>query len=198
MSLLLHFDCDTVEAGIDEAGRGCLAGPVVAAAVILPPDYLDPGLNDSKKLSAAKRKILRENIIASAIAWNVGIISADRIDEINILNATFEAMHEAANGLQVKPQSLLIDGNRFKPFQDIPHQCITGGDAKYAAIAAASILAKTIRDDIMEMLHQQYPSYGWNTNKGYGTKAHVQAIFASGRTPFHRKSFQVPAQLKLF
>jgi ribonuclease HII len=198
MALHLSYDSGILEAGVDEAGRGCLAGPVVAAAVILPHDYKDPGLNDSKKLSATQRNQLRASILESAIAWNAGIISAGRIDEINILNATFEAMHEALQGLSLQPELLLIDGNRFKPFANITHHCITGGDGKYASIAAASILAKTLRDEIMQHLHMQYPQYGWNTNKGYGTKAHVQAIHALGRTPFHRKSFQVPAQLKLF
>jgi ribonuclease HII len=198
-TLELHFGDQLPEAGIDEAGRGCLAGPVVAAAVILPTDFSHPMLTDSKKLSAKQREQLRPVVEAEALAWAVGIIGAPRIDEINILNATYEAMHEAVACLEDKPAFLVIDGNRFRPFPDIPHACAIKGDGRFLHIAAASILAKTYRDDIMLMLHEQYPHYGWNTNMGYPTKAHKAAIAAHGPTPYHRRSFNwEDRQLKLF
>lgn len=187
-----------LEAGVDEAGRGCLAGPVVAAAVILPEGFSDEELNDSKKIPEALRYELRERILDKALAWNVGIISAQRIDAINILNATYEAMHQALDCLSMKPALILVDGNRFKPWNNTEHICVIKGDSKYASIAAASILAKTFRDDIMQILHEQDSQYKWNTNKGYGTKAHVKAIFEYGQSRHHRRSFKTPAQLSLF
>jgi len=198
MALFKNLHKDISEAGVDEAGRGCLAGPVVAAAVILPPDFFHPLLNDSKKLNEKVRYQLREVILKEAITWNVGIISSGRIDEINILRASFEAMHEAIEGLSSTPQHLLIDGNRFVPWKLVPHTCVIGGDGLYTSIAAASVLAKTIRDDLMNELHLLDSRYGWNTNKGYGTVKHVEAIHAFGMNDFHRKSFKVPAQLRLF
>jgi ribonuclease HII len=188
-----------LEAGCDEAGRGCLAGPVVAAAVILPEKISISELNDSKKLSEKQRNKLRPVIEEKALAWAVGIISPEKIDEINILNASFLAMHEAIKKLSVKPQFLIIDGNRFNPFQGIPHACIVKGDAKFKAIAAASILAKTWRDEIMEKLHDDFPQYGWNENKGYPTVFHRNAIRETGSCIHHRKSFTLlPSQLELF
>ena len=188
-----------IEAGCDEAGRGCLAGAVYAAAVILPPNYQHPLLNDSKQLSEKQRYALRTEIERDAIAWAVGIVSPQEIDSINILNASFLAMHRAIEQLGTTPQHLLIDGNRFKPYKDIPHTCVVKGDGKYMAIAAASILAKTYRDDYMMQLHKQHPQYDWNSNKGYPTQAHRQAIELYGTTPHHRMSFRlVDPQLKLF
>ena len=188
-----------IEAGCDEAGRGCLAGAVYAAAVILPPNYQHPLLNDSKQLSEKQRYALRTEIERDAIAWAVGIVSPQEIDSINILNASFLAMHRAIEQLGTTPQHLLIDGNRFKPYKDIPHTCVVKGDGKYMAIAAASILAKTYRDDYMMQLHKQHPQYDWNCNKGYPTQAHRQAIELYGTTPHHRMSFRlVDPQLKLF
>ena len=188
-----------IEAGCDEAGRGCLAGAVYAAAVILPPNYQHPLLNDSKQLSEKQRYALRTEIERDAIAWAVGIVSPQEIDSINILNASFLAMHRAIEQLGTTPQHLLIDGNRFKPYKDIPHTCVVKGDGKYMAIAAASILAKTYRDDYMMQLHKQHPQYDWNSNKGYPTQAHRQAIEQYGTTPHHRMSFRlVDPQLKLF
>ena len=188
-----------IEAGCDEAGRGCLAGAVYAAAVILPPNYQHPLLNDSKQLSEKQRYALRTEIERDAIAWAVGIVSPQEIDSINILNASFLAMHRAIEQLGTTPQHLLIDGNRFKPYKDIPHTCVVKGDGKYMAIAAASILAKTYRDDYMMQLHKQHPQYDWNSNKGYPTQAHRQAIELHGTTPHHRMSFRlVDPQLKLF
>ncbi|MEM6347839.1 MAG: ribonuclease HII [Bacteroidota bacterium] len=198
MSLLSNYGTNGPEAGVDEAGRGCLAGPVVAAAVILPADFQHPELNDSKKLSLPQRLSLREMILASAIAWNLGIISAPRIDQVNILNATYEAMHEAIAGLSTQPDFLLIDGNRFRPFPQIEHACIIKGDSKYLSIAAASILAKTYRDEIMGYLDEEYPAYGWKQNKGYPTKAHREVLQAKGPTPYHRQSFGPVKQLSLF
>lgn len=187
------------EAGCDEAGRGCLAGPVVAAAVILPDKISIPELDDSKKLSEKQRNKLRPIIEEKALAWAVGIISPEKIDEINILNASFLAMHEAIKKLAITPQFLIIDGNRFNPFRDIPHACIVKGDAKFKAIAAASILAKTRRDEIMEKLHNEFPQYGWNENKGYPTVFHRNAIRETGSCIHHRKSFTLlPSQLELF
>jgi ribonuclease HII len=198
MPLPERMRAGVLEAGVDEAGRGCLAGPVVAAAVILPEGFSDNQLNDSKKIPEALRYKLRDRILDQALAWNIGIISAPRIDRINILNATFEAMHQALDKLAIKPEFILVDGNRFKPWNETEHLCIVKGDSKFASIAAASILAKTVRDDIMQLLHQEFPSYHWNTNKGYGTQAHVEAIFEFGQTRYHRKSFKTPAQLDLF
>ncbi|MEO0896225.1 MAG: ribonuclease HII [Bacteroidota bacterium] len=189
MSLPIQLIEDTLEAGIDEAGRGCLSGPVVAAAVILPPDFGHPLLTDSKKLSHNQRMSLRPIIEEHAIAWAVGQKSPQRIDEINILQANFEAMHEALDKLSTRPEHIVIDGNAFKPYKDIPYQCVVKGDAKYANIAAASVLAKTYRDEIMVELDKIFPGYGWANNKGYPTVAHKKAIAQLGATPHHRKSF---------
>lgn len=178
-----------IEAGCDEAGRGCLAGSVYAAAVILPPDYENPRLNDSKQLTAKRRYALREEIERDALAWAIGVMTPEEIDEINILNASILAMHRAVDGLKVKPGFLIIDGNRFKPYPNVPHQTIVKGDAKYLSIAAASILAKTYRDDYMLELHKEFPFYGWDRNAGYPTKAHRAGILAHGITPYHRRSF---------
>jgi len=188
-----------IEAGCDEAGRGCLAGPVVAAAVILPRDYSHPLLNDSKKVSAAMRNKLRKDIEQDAIAWSVAEVSNVEIDEINILKASFLAMHRAISNLKVDPEMLLIDGNRFTPYQETPHVCIIKGDGKYLSIAAASIIAKTHRDQLMEEMAVQYPHYGWETNRGYPTIQHRAYIKGHGITPYHRKSFRLlPEQLELF
>lgn len=187
-----------VEAGCDEAGRGCLAGPVVAAAVILPKRCRIAGLNDSKKLSEAARDRLRPLVEEAALSWGVGIVSHEEIDEINILNASFLAMHRAVEQLTVEPEQLLIDGNRFNPYPGIGHQCIIKGDSKYLNIAAASILAKTHRDEIMSQLDVEFPAYGWISNKGYPTKAHRNAIMEIGESPWHRKSFRLlPGQLEI-
>lgn len=179
-----------LEAGCDEAGRGCLAGPVVAAAVILPDGYVLPGLTDSKKLSEKRRGELREIIMRDAVAWAVAECSPEEIDEINILNASIEAMHRALRKLGVRPGEISVDGNRFKPFEDIPHQTVVKGDATYANIAAASILAKTTRDALMDSLADLYPNYGWKSNKGYPTEEHRVAIARYGITPHHRKTFR--------
>lgn len=187
-----------VEAGCDEAGRGCLAGPVVAAAVILNPDKDYPMLDDSKKLSEKQRKLLRDIILNEALTYGIGIVTNTEIDEINILNASFLAMHRAIEQLSIKPELLLIDGNRFNPYKDIEHQCIVGGDAKYQSIAAASILAKTTRDAMMEEYDLQYPVYNWKKNKGYPTMEHKNAIAEHGTTPLHRMTFNMAIQLKLF
>ena len=176
-------------AGVDEAGRGPLAGPVFAAAVILPENFEHPWLNDSKKTTEKQRNELRKIIEEQAIAWAVAMVDNKEIDKINILQATYKAMHLAIEQLNPQPDFLLIDGNRFKPYKEIPYETVVGGDGKYASIAAASILAKTHRDQYMLELHQQYPQYSWNTNKGYGTKAHRQAIIEHGLSPYHRKSF---------
>ncbi len=189
-----HF----IEAGCDEAGRGCLAGPVYAAAVILPDDFKDDSLNDSKKLSEKKRYILRDIIQSKALAFSVTSVSNNEIDEINILNASILAMHKAIASLIPVPQLLLIDGNRFKTYPGIPYRCIVKGDAIFRSIAAASILAKTYRDDHMVKLHQIYPQYGWDKNKGYPTKMHKDAIRKYGITGLHRKSFKLNDQLKLY
>jgi len=191
MGLKAFFRKDTVEAGCDEAGRGCLAGPVVAAAVILPPRFRHPLLNDSKQLTEEERCKLRPIIEKKAIAYGVALVPHDEIDRINILNASFKAMHQAIDLLSVRPELLLIDGNRFTPYLGIPHQCIIQGDALYASIAAASILAKTYRDDFMKALHFSYPQYGWDQNKGYGTLAHRLSIRDHGFSPYHRMSFKV-------
>lgn len=193
-----YFDKILIEAGCDEAGRGCLAGPVHAAAVILPKKFKNKLLNDSKQLSDKQRKILRPIIEEEAISWAVGIVSVEEIDEINILNASFLAMHRALDQLKVVPESLLIDGNRFKKYKNIPHNCIIEGDGKYLSIAAASILAKTYRDDHMDFLHEQFPHYGWSHNRAYATLCHREAIEKHGITEHHRKSFrQLPDQLLL-
>ena len=196
--LLPYLEAGRVEAGCDEAGRGCLAGPVFAAAVILPPDFQNAELNDSKQLSERKRYQLRPLIEAAALAWAVGSVSPEEIDRINILRASFLAMHRAIAQLKVTPQHLLIDGNRFTPYPSIPHTTIVKGDGKYLSIAAASILAKTYRDDYMNRLALSYPAYQWEQNKGYPTKAHRQAIASLGITPHHRKTFTLlPSQLTL-
>ncbi|RUT73357.1 ribonuclease HII [Ancylomarina longa] len=199
MSLLeSYLQADRIEAGCDEAGRGCLAGSVFAAAVILPPDFTNEILNDSKKLSEKNRYALREVIEKEALSWAVGIVTAAEIDQINILNASFLAMHRAIQQLKITPQHLLIDGNRFKAYPTIDHTCIIKGDGKMASIAAASVLAKTYRDDYMLKLHQKYPNYGWDTNKGYPTKKHRMAIRKYGITDLHRKTFGLlPDQLEL-
>lgn len=186
-----------IEAGCDEAGRGCLAGPVFAAAVILPPDFKNELLNDSKKLSDKKRYELRPVIEEQALAWAVGVVTHTEIDKINILNASFEAMHRAIHQLKMKPEHLIIDGNRFNPYEGIPHKCIVKGDGKYLSIAAASVLAKTYRDDFMDKIHEEFPYYLWIKNKGYPTKAHREAIIEHGLSPYHRKSFNTSIQLKL-
>lgn len=188
-----------IEAGCDEAGRGCLAGPVFAAAVILPDKFYHRLLNDSKQVAEENRYKLRKVIEKKAIAFAVGIVDNNEIDSINILNASFKAMHLALEKLQQEPQLLLIDGNRFNRYKELRHQCIIEGDAKYSAIAAASILAKTYRDDYMRQLHEQFPHYGWYTNKGYATKEHCKAIEQFGLCKYHRKSFDIKAaQLELF
>ena len=180
-----------IEAGCDEVGRGCLAGSVYAAAVILPPDYQNPDLNDSKKLTDKKRKALREQIERDAVAWAVGIVTPDEIDKINILNASILAMHRALDQLKVRPEAVIVDGNRFKPYQNLPYTTIVKGDGKYLAIAAASILAKTYRDDYMDALAEEYPQYDWKSNKGYPTKKHRAAIKQFGVTPYHRMSYNL-------
>ena len=180
-----------IEAGCDEAGRGCLAGSVYAAAVILPPDYQNPDLNDSKKLTGKKRKALREQIERDAVAWAVGVVTPDEIDKINILNASILAMHRALDQLKVRPEAVIVDGNRFKPYQNLPYTTIVKGDGKYLAIAAASILAKTYRDDYMDALAEEYPQYDWKSNKGYPTKKHRAAIKQFGVTPYHRMSYNL-------
>lgn len=186
-----HYYENLIEAGCDEAGRGCLAGSVYAAAVILPPDYQNELLNDSKKLTAKKRYALREEIERDAIAWAVGIVTPEEIDKINILNASFLAMHRALDQLKVRPEAVIVDGNRFKPYQDLPSTTIVKGDGKYLSIAAASILAKTYRDDYMLSLAEEYPQYDWQSNMGYPTKKHRQAIREHGITPYHRKSYNL-------
>lgn len=197
--LLSHYQKDLIEAGCDEAGRGCLAGPVFAAAVIFPKDYFNPILNDSKKLSEKKRMALRPIIEQDALAFAVMSLGPEEIDRVNIHNASYMAMHLALDSLKIKPELLLIDGNKFIPYPDIPHHCIIKGDGKYLSIAAASILAKTYRDDYMVDLAKDYPAYDWATNKGYPTIKHRNAVLDLGSTPHHRKTFQVrPPQLKLF
>jgi ribonuclease HII len=186
-----YFQTELPEAGCDEAGRGCLAGPVFAAAVILPTDFYHPLLNDSKKLSAKDRELLRPIIEKEAIAWAVAALCNQEIDRINILKASFQSMHLAIEKLSTKPGLLLIDGNRFTPYPFIPHQCIVQGDGKYASIAAASILAKTYRDDYMHSLHAELPQYNWAKNKGYATKDHQQALNLHGPSAYHRTSFRL-------
>lgn len=197
--LLPNFSGNKLEAGCDEAGRGCLAGPVFAASVILPPDFRHSLLNDSKQLSEKKRYELRDVIIKEAISYSVAYTSAEEIDKINILQASILAMHRAIDTLNTVPEFLIIDGNRFKPYKKIKHQCIIKGDGKYLNIAAASILAKTFRDDFMLEQHQLYPQYNWQKNKGYPTNDHRKAIELYGLSPLHRKSFrQLSNQLELF
>ena len=186
-----HYYENLVEAGCDEAGRGCLAGSVYAAAVILPSDYENDLLNDSKKLTAKKRYALREVIQRDALAWAVGIVTPEEIDKINILNASFLAMHRALDQLSLRPEAVIVDGNRFKPYQDLPFTTIVKGDGKYLSIAAASVLAKTYRDDYMLSLAKEYPQYDWQSNMGYPTKKHRQAIRDHGITPYHRKSYNL-------
>jgi ribonuclease HII len=189
--LLSHYYEGLVEAGCDEAGRGCLAGAVFAAAVILPPDYQNALLNDSKQLTERRRYELRTQIERDAVAWAVGVVEPQEIDRINILNASILAMHRALDQLQVRPQAVIVDGNRFKPYRDLPHTTIVKGDGKYLAIAAASILAKTYRDDYMQRLAEEYPQYDWKGNKGYPTKKHREAIRQYGTTPYHRMSYNL-------
>ena len=196
-----YFHKSLIEAGCDEAGRGCLAGPVVAAAVILPKGFGNKLMNDSKQLTHNQRLELRNIILKKAIAYGVAFVDHEEIDRINILNASFKAMHLAVDQLTVRPEMLLIDGNRFKKYQDIPHECVIQGDGIYLSIAAASILAKTYRDEYMDKLHHDFPHYGWERNKGYATKLHRDAIVEHGPCSFHRRSFTlVPkaAQLELF
>jgi len=196
--LLPYYQNQLIEAGCDEAGRGCLAGPVFAAAVILPQHFEHPLLNDSKQIKEKDRFKLRQEIESQAIAWAVGMVTHQEIDQINILNASFLAMHRAIEKLQTQPQFLIIDGNRFNPYPTIKHQCIVKGDSKYYAIAAASILAKTYRDDFMEQIDQEYPAYQWKKNKGYPTIAHRNTVLEIGLSPYHRKTFKVTQpQLKL-
>lgn len=188
--LLPYFQKGIIEAGCDEAGRGCLAGPVFAAAVILPEGFSNELLNDSKQLSETDREALRPVIEKKALAWHVAMCTHEEIDEINILKASFKAMHTAIDHLKTRPELLLIDGNRFPAYLGIPHQCVVKGDGKYMSIAAASILAKTHRDEYMMQLHEQHPQYGWNKNKGYGTIAHRKQLTEHGSSPYHRKTFK--------
>jgi ribonuclease HII len=189
--LLSFYKENLIEAGCDEAGRGCLAGPVVAAAVILPNDYKHPLLNDSKKLTEKQRYKLRKEIEKSALAYAVGIVDNQAIDEINILKASIKAMHLALEQLKIAPEHIIVDGNRFIKYKNIPHQCIVKGDSKYFSIAAASVLAKTYRDDLMNELHNQFPHYNWQKNKGYPTIEHRNAIREFGTTPYHRMTFRL-------
>jgi len=195
--LLNNYYDNTIEAGCDEAGRGCLAGPVFAAAVILPTDFRNEILNDSKQLSEKRRIHLREVIEKEAVAWAVAKVDAPEIDEINILNASFLAMHRAIEQLTILPEHLLIDGNRFRKYKNIPHHCIVKGDGKYLSIAAASVLAKTYRDDFMKRIHEEFPNYYWDKNKGYPTLKHKLAIQQYGFTDYHRKTFNANIQTKL-
>ena len=193
--LKTYFSKGLVEAGCDEAGRGCLAGPVFAAAVILPEDFYHPLLNDSKQVAETDREKLRPVIERQAVSWAVAMVGHLEIDKINILKSSFKAMHLAIDQLRVRPELLLIDGHLFSPYFGIAHQCIVQGDAKFASIAAASILAKTHRDDYMQLLHNEYPCYGWNENKGYGTKKHREQIKKNGLSPYHRKTFGICRQI---
>ena len=195
--LASHYYKGLIEAGCDEAGRGCLAGSVYAAAVIFPDDYSNEQLNDSKQLTEKKRYQLREIIERDAIAWSVGIVTAKEIDKINILNSSILAMHRALDGLKVRPQAVIVDGNKFKPYNSLPHKTIVKGDGKYLSIAAASILAKTYRDDYMNALAEEYPMYDWKSNKGYPTKKHRQAIKDYGISPYHRKSYNLISEGEL-
>lgn len=197
--LKTHFSTDKIEAGCDEAGRGCLAGPVVAAAVILPRDFKSEAMNDSKQLSKKVRDQLRLEVEEKAIAWAVSFVDHEEIDEINILNASYRAMQRSVDQLTIQPELLLIDGNRYKPHNDIPFECIIKGDGKYYSIAAASILAKTYRDEFMEKIALEFPHYQWEKNKGYPTVAHREGIKMHGLSVYHRKSFrQLPNQLEIF
>lgn len=191
---------NVVEAGTDEAGRGCLAGSVYAAAVVLPPDYENERLNDSKQLTARQRYRLREEVERDALAWAVGVVTPAEIDKINILNASILAMHRALDGLRLRPEHIIVDGNRFRPYGDTPYCTVVKGDGKYLSIAAASILAKTYRDDYMARLHEEFPQYGWDHNAGYPTREHREAIRRYGVTPYHRRSFNLlgDGQLELF
>jgi len=197
-NLLAYFELGQIEGGCDEAGRGCLSGPVVAAAVILNPEKPIIGLNDSKKITEKNRLLLRDQILTNSLAYAIGIVSHEEIDEINILNASLLAMHRAVDQLTIKPAFLLIDGNRFKAYADIPHACIIKGDGKYQSIAAASILAKTKRDEIMDSLHELYPEYNWKQNKGYPTIEHRLAIEKHGPSPHHRMTFRLLADKRQF
>jgi len=191
--LLPHFYKDLVEAGCDEAGRGCLAGSVFAAAVILPRDYDNPELNDSKRLAEHKRYALRERIMVDAVAWAVGIVTPEEIDRMNILRASILAMHRALDQLRVRPEAVIVDGNRFTPYANLPYTTIVKGDGKYQSIAAASILAKTFRDDYMNTIAREYPFYGWESNKGYPTRDHREGIKRHGVSPYHRLSYRLSA-----
>lgn len=195
-----HYMDNVVEAGCDEAGRGCLAGSVYAAAVVFPENYANDAINDSKQLSDHRRKELRRIIERDALAWAVGIVTPEEIDHINILNASILAMHRALDALSLRPQHIIVDGNRFRRYHDIPHQTVVKGDSKFLSIAAASILAKTYRDDYMDKLHEEYPVYDWISNKGYPTRRHRDALRQYGITPYHRRSFNLipPIQLDLF
>ena len=186
-----HYYEGLVEAGCDEAGRGCLAGSVYAAAVVLPPGFDSPLLNDSKQLTEKRRYELREMIVREAVAWAVGIVTPEEIDRMNILRASILAMHRALDGLKVRPEAVIVDGNRFTPYRDLPYTTIVKGDGKYQSIAAASILAKTFRDDYMNALAREHPQYGWDGNKGYPTKTHREAIRQYGTTPYHRMSYNL-------
>lgn len=199
MMLLPHYYEGLIEAGLDEAGRGCLAGSVYAAAVILPPDYSHPLLNDSKQLTASQRYALREDIERDALSWALGIVTAQEIDRLNILRASILAMHRAVDSLTLRPQALIVDGNRFTPYHDLPYTTIVKGDGKYLSIAAASVLAKTYRDDYMRQLHASFPHYGWDHNAGYPTKEHREGIARYGPSPHHRMSFTLlpPKQMEL-
>lgn len=189
--LAKHYYINKVEAGCDEAGRGCLAGSVFAAAVILPPDYENAELNDSKQLSEKRRYALREQVERDAVAWAVGIVTPEEIDRINILNASILAMHRALDQLSVRPEAIIVDGNRFKPYGQLPHTCIVKGDGKYLSIAAASILAKTYRDDYMKQLAGEYSMYDWQSNKGYPTAKHREALRQYGPSPYHRMTYNL-------
>ena len=197
MELSSFYKEGLVEAGCDEAGRGCLAGPVFGAAVILPSDYKNSSLNDSKKLTAKVRYQLRQEIERDAIAWAVGVVDHKTIDKINILRASFLSMHRALEQLNPQPNYIIIDGNRFQPYQNIPFTCIIKGDGKYLSIAAASILAKTYRDDFMQEIHHEYQMYGWDENKGYPTEFHRKAVYQYGVSPYHRLTFNHAQQFEL-
>ena len=195
--LINNYHTGLIEAGCDEAGRGCLAGAVFAAAVILPPNYVNADLNDSKQLSEKRRYVLRDTIERDAVAWAVGVVTPEEIDEINILNASILAMHRALDQLTIRPEAVVVDGNRFKPYGSLPSVTIVKGDGKYLSIAAASILAKTYRDDYMKRLAEEYPQYDWKGNKGYPTKKHRDAIRQFGATPYHRRTFNLLGDTQL-
>lgn len=195
--LLPHYYSNLIEAGCDEAGRGCLAGSVYAAAVILPKDYDNPLLNDSKKLTEKRRKVLRDQIVRDAVSWAVGVVTPEEIDKINILNASFLAMHRALDQLTIRPEAVIVDGNRFNPYRDLPYTTIVKGDGKYQSIAAASILAKTFRDEYMDSLANEYPYYDWQKNKGYPTKSHREGIRDHGPSPYHRMSYNLMGSTQL-